>query len=91
MCLDSLQVYKAPRPSPELYNGDTKVVLRASRGLLDLFEEGSKSNSEAGPGETRGCSKPSSPAQERASGSVLTPLSVYGVMCMGVCGILLEK
>lgn len=34
-----------------LYYGDTKVVLGASRGPLDLFEEGSKSNSEAGPGE----------------------------------------
>lgn len=77
MCLDSLQVCKAPRPRPELHYGDTNIVLRATRGLLDLCEEGSKSNSEVGPGETRGCSKPSSPAQERSSGFVLTPSSVW--------------
>lgn len=37
MCLDSLQVCKAPRPRPELHYGDTNIVLRATRGLLDLL------------------------------------------------------
>lgn len=91
MGLDSLQVCKAQRPRPESHYGDTKAVLRATRGLLGLFEEGSKSNSEAGTGETHGCSKHSSPASERSSGFVLTPSSVCGIVCIGVCRILLEK
>lgn len=93
---------------PELHCGDTKVVLRATRGLLEpFFEEGSKSNSEAGPGETCECSKSSCPARERSSGFVFTPssvrgvvcidvrgvvcISVRGVVCISVCDILLEK
>lgn len=85
MCLNSLQVCKAPRPRPELHCGDTKVVLRATRGLLDLFmRRGASQTLRQGLGRhVDALNPPLLPRKDQVA--LCSRLQVCVVSCASVC------